>query len=70
MNINNNNVRKIKCVRNDSDVIDCNNMEHLLTIGGEYTVTNVDVHNWYTMIKLEEFPDMEFNSVLFEEVEE
>lgn len=42
----------------------------LLEVGKIYTVANVDVDDWFTMIELKEFPGKRFNSVLFEESEE
>lgn len=61
--------RIIKCVRKyDTSPYPCD--YELLEIGKKYTVTDVDVHGWYTMITLKEFPCKRFNSVLFEESEE
>lgn len=61
--------RIIKCVRKyDTSPYSCD--YELLEIGKKYTVTDVDVHGWYTMITLKEFPCKRFNSVLFEESEE
>lgn len=68
MDIFNNKERKVKCVRKyDTSPYGCDYED--LEIGKEYTVTNVDVYNWYTMITLAEFPNKRFNSVLFDEVE-
>lgn len=69
MDIHNNKKRPIKCIRNDEDgmMIGSEN-HHLLEIGKIYHVVDVDVHDWHTLIYLEEFPGVEFNSVVFEEV--
>ena len=40
-----------------------------LTQGAIYTVAEVEAHDWHTKVYLEEFPDLEFNSVHFETVE-
>lgn len=69
MDIFNNKCRKIKCIRNDNDVID-GRYSHLLTVGELYTINYMEVHSFVTYVHLEEFPDCYFNSVLFEEVEE
>ena len=67
MDIFNNKERKVECVRKyDTSPYGCDYEE--LEIGKEYTVTNVDVYGWYTMITLAEFPNKRFNSVLFDEV--
>ena len=71
MDIFNNDVRKVVCVNNDdSDCLGIKGDGHLLIVGEEYTVIGVDVHSWHTGITLLEFPGVEFNSVLFEEIEE
>ena len=67
MDIFNNKERKIKCIdKYDTSPYDCD--YELLEVGKEYTVTNIDVYNWFTMIELKEFPNNQFNSVLFEEI--
>lgn len=35
-----------------------------------YTVCHTDVGDWHTDVELKEFPNVEFNSVFFEDVEE
>ena len=71
MNIHNTKVRKIRCISNDSDVWGGGGENHyLLEIGKEYTLEDIDVHSWHTIIYIEEFPNIEFNSVAFEEIEE
>lgn len=70
LDINNSNKRKVLCISNRKDnmMMYCDN-HHLLEVGKEYTVEDVDVHDWYTLVYLEEFPNVEFNSVIFEEME-
>lgn len=67
----NNKERKVLCVRNDYDgmMVGSHN-HHLLEIGKEYTVENVEVHSWHTIVYLKEFPNKKFNSVVFEEIAE
>ena len=43
--------------------------EHL-EVGKEYTVDYTEVDNWTTRVFLEEFPEISFNSVFFEDVAE
>lgn len=67
MDIFNNKERKIKCIaKYDTSPYGCD--YDLLEVGKEYTVTEIYVYSWFTMIVLKEFPDKEFNSVLFEEI--
>ena len=40
-----------------------------LTVGGEYVVERTNVGDWHTDVTLQEFPDVEFNVVQFEEVD-
>lgn len=42
---------------------------HLLEVGKEYTLEDIVVHSWHTIVYIKEFPDVEFNSVAFEEIE-
>lgn len=67
MNIHNSSPRKIKCVRNDRDVIGSKEHNHLLEVGKTYSLEDVDVHGWHTEVYLKEFPGKSFNSVLFVE---
>lgn len=65
----NNEPRNVLCVRNGED--DCwvaSENNHLLKIGKKYTVEYVEVHSWHTIVFLKEFPNVEFNSVLFNEI--
>jgi hypothetical protein len=48
----------------DDDYVKC---EKYLTRGGVYTVDKTVVHNYYTTVYLLEFPDISFNSVMFED---
>lgn len=61
--------RQVVCVGND-DRIWGDVPTDYLKIGERYTVIGIDVDDWYTLVTLAEFPDKEFNSVLFEEIEE
>lgn len=70
MNIFDNSIRKIICIRNDNDTWGCSGNGSLLTVGKQYTLVDTNVHGWYTEIELAEFPGKQFNSVLFEEVDE
>lgn len=69
MDIFNSEVRKIRCISNDSDLWFGAN-HHLLEVGKIYTLDDLDVHPWYTYVYLVEFPGVHFNSVVFEEVGE
>ena len=42
---------------------------HLLEVGKEYTLEDIDVHSWHTIVYIKEFPNVEFNSVVFKEIE-
>lgn len=70
MDITNNNKRKVVCRSNE----DLGGMMHygynapLLKVGEQYTVDSVDVHDWYTIVTIEEIPGTKFNSVCFTEV--
>lgn len=71
MDIFNSRVRKLKCVSNE-DHGWCSGDEnaHLLTVGDTYTMVDIEVHSWHTLVWLEEFPGVEFNSSCFEECED
>lgn len=70
MDIFNNEIRKIVCIDNDdSDAWGFSGTGHLLTVGTEYTLVDVDVHGWHTRVELEEFPNVQFNSILFKEID-
>lgn len=69
MDIYNSKPRKIRCISNeDGEFWGCDGNHHLLTIGKEYTLCEVEMHSWHTIVYLEEFPDTEFNSCAFEEL--
>ena len=71
MDIFNNDKRKIICINNDdSNAWGFKGHGHLLTVGKEYTLIDVEVHGWHTRVTLEEFPGIQFNSILFDEIEE
>ena len=70
MDIFNNTRRQVVCVENDmKSTFPGFANESLLTVGEKYTVIDVEVHSWHTLVTLLEFPNEQFNSVLFEEIE-
>ena len=70
LDIFNSNPRQVVCVSNvDNGWWSCSNNAHLLTVGQIYNLVDIDVHDWHSLVYLEEFPGVDFNSVLFEEVE-
>lgn len=71
MDIFNSEEREIRCINNeDSDgMMVCGYNNHLLELGKTYTVVDVEVNSWYTLATLKEFPDVQFNSVIFEELD-
>lgn len=61
--------RQVVCVKNQLDGMSVNSIyAHLLEVGNVYTVTDVAVHDWYTVVYLKEFPNHRFNSVQFAEI--
>lgn len=71
MDIFNNNKRKIICIDNDDSYAwGFSGTGHLLTVGKEYTLIDTEVHGYHTRVTLEEFPDTQFNSILFEEIDD
>lgn len=70
MDIWNNKERKVRCIDNSDDTWGVGGTGHLLSVGKEYTVIDVEVHGWHTRVYLKEFPDVEFNSVLFTEIDD
>jgi hypothetical protein len=70
--IRNDQTRPVICVKNNDENSWFPGKENskLLTVGEVYTVVYVDVHNWYTAVTLKELPGFQFNSVLFEEIDE
>lgn len=70
MDIWNSRPRTIICTKNGKD--DClvaNENNHLLEVGKEYTLCDVEIHSWHTLVWVAEIPGIEFNSVLFEELD-
>ena len=62
--------RKVVCVRNEAEgMIAHSHNHHLLEVGKEYTVADVEVHSWHTVVYLKEFPGKGFNSVAFNEID-
>lgn len=71
MDIFNDWTREVVCVRNrDNGCFPCRDNAKFLTVGKKYTVTDIDVHSWYSLVRLKEFPGFQFNSVLFDEIDE
>lgn len=71
MDIFNNEERRVVCVSNeDPSTLWCKKNAPMLTVGETYTVRDIDVHSWHTIVYLREFPGVGFNSVLFEEIDE
>ena len=68
MDIFNHRPRPIVCCTNSHNEFGTTNANTKLTIGEIYHVTNINVGGCFTLIELEEFPGIRFNSVLFEEV--
>ena len=67
--IRNNNERKVLCIDNyEHGMMASSYNHHLLEVGKEYTVVDVEVHPWHTLVFLKEFPGKSFNSVVFEEI--
>jgi hypothetical protein len=62
--------REIVCVSNsDLKSFGFGENVELLEIGKRYTVVDVEIHSWHTMVTLREIPNKQFNSVHFEEVD-
>lgn len=67
----NNEQRKIVCINNDdANAWGFRGTGHLLTVGMEYTLIDLEVHDWHTRVELEEFPNVQFNSILFKEIDD
>lgn len=70
LDIFNSNPRRVVCISNEGvGWWSCKNNAHLLTVGQVYNLVDIDVHDWHSLVYLEEFPGVDFNSVLFNEVE-
>ena len=71
LRINDGTERKVLCIANDPTNLDpfpgfedC----YILVPGKEYTLVDTEVHSWHTLVTIAEHPDIQFNSVLFEEL--
>jgi hypothetical protein len=49
---------------------DIEKAKEYLTVGKEYTIEKTDVSSWHTNVYLQEFPEVSFNSIMFEDVVE
>ena len=71
MDIFNSKPRKLVCISNeDHEWVEADENAHLLIVGNTYTMVDIEVHSWHTLVWLKEFPGVEFNSSCFEECEE
>jgi hypothetical protein len=62
---------KVKCSTFDAGYeYDKEEAKKHLELGKEYTVQYTDVDSWSTDVVLDEFPNIKFNSVFFEDVVE
>lgn len=68
MDIFNPSTRKIVCVKNNHNFYGTTDTHHFLEVGKQYTLCNIDVGSFYSVVTLKEFPNTRFNSVLFEEL--
>lgn len=67
--IRNSEKREVVCVNNSEAKGAVSSHNHpLLNLGEHYTVADVEVNDWYTLVRLEEFPDKTFNSLAFSEI--
>ena len=61
--------RNIVCVSKAQHELMVSSENHLLLeVKGIYTVNNVQIYPWYTLVSLKEFPGKTFNSVIFDEI--
>lgn len=62
--------RKILCIANDDRGGMCVNGKNatMLEVGKQYSLLDVEIHSWYTLIRLKEYPTIQFNSVYFAEI--
>lgn len=66
----NSETRKVICTDNDPrGMFPGSEIAALLTVGKVYTVVDVEVHSWHTLVTLKEFPGRQFNSAHFEEID-
>ena len=69
MDIFNEEPRKIKCTSNHNHLWgNCDDASQHLVVGKEYSLNEVERHDWHTRIYLDEFHLMCFSSVCFEEI--
>lgn len=69
MDIFNTEERPVVCVDNTyMDGFSFGEQVGLLNVGKTYTVVDLEVHSWHTMVTLREFPNRQFNSCHFEEL--
>jgi hypothetical protein len=59
---------KVKFTANGGYDLEIERSKKILSLNSIYTVSRVDVGDWYSSVVLEEFPDESFNTVLFEKV--
>lgn len=68
MNIHAKNGHKVICSTHDAGYDpDEERARKYLTVGDEYTIERTVVHSWFTDVYLQEFPEISFNSVFFED---
>ena len=60
--------RKVVCIDNVDNGFGDGDDPACMEVGAIYTVVGVEIHSWHTLVKLDEFPGMQFNSVMFDEV--
>lgn len=69
LDISNKEEREIVCATlSGVDLYGGNYYKRILTIGATYTLSAIYIHKWNTYVELKEFPDILFNSALFEEI--
>ena len=73
MNINCGKGHKVVYTGCDEDMINFGGNDdprHVLVEGEKYVVERTEVHSWHTKVYLEDFKNLRFNSVCFEDAEE
>jgi len=69
LDISNDKPRKIACrSKNDEGMMASSENHYMLEIGKIYNLQLLEVHSWYTLVYLEEFPGISFNSVVFNDL--
>ena len=61
---------KVRYLANGGFDTDIERASKYLVIGKIYTVRSVFVGGWFSYVTLEEFPNMDFNTTLFDKVSE